>query len=467
MVLRCAWLTAILINLVLPPPAGAQDDLPLKVDRLSEKVLTISSMTGNSRVVALATQKGLVMIDSMWSPSIARQIRNTVASSFKRDDFSYLVITNDFVLSYGGIEAFPEAKVISHVKTRDSLSQRTSHSKEFFEARATEDEGRVTRSKRQLEELDPDSARAQFLRDWIALCDRIAHDLNKGYRIVPPQITFNDRMALDLGDMTLHLIYFGEASYEGDLVAWVPEEGLVFLGDVFHALHVLSDPHTHAPFVPRWLNTLDYLLDEAHEIKHVLRSNSQEAWTPTRLRTQRDFIRDLHDKVVALDTQGLNLEQATTALSVDDFPYVKDWYTWKKTPDLLQKDMERFMASVWRTLNKSAADDVESALRSSGIQAAINRFNEIKSSADFYLLEREFNSLGYKFLGEERLDDALAVFKLIVETWPDSWNACDSLAEAYHTKGEKELAKEYYLKSLELNPENENAKTILKQLEEK
>jgi len=467
MVLRCAWLTIILINLVMPSPAGAQDNLPLKVDRLGEKVLTISSMTGNSRVVALATQKGLVVIDSMWSPAIARETKSRIATAFGRDDFAYLVLMNDFDLSSGGTEAFPQAQIISHQKCRESLSQNNEQRQSYLRRRAAWFEGRARATEAQLEDMDAESADAEFKRRWIVLCDRIAHDLNKGYRVVPPQITFDDRITLDLGDMTLQLIYFGEASNAGDLVAWVPEEGLVFLGDMFHGLHVLSDPHTHAPFVPRWLNTLDYLLDEAHEIKYVLRANSQEVWTPARLRAQRDFIRDLHNKVVALDAQGLNLEQATAALSVDDFPYVKDWYTWTKAPDIIQNDIARFIASVWKTLNTSAADEVESALRSSGIQDAINRFSEIRNNADFYLFEREFNSLGYKLLGEERIDDALAVFKLVVETWPDSWNAYDSLAEACLNNGQEELAKEYYLKSLELNPENENAKTILKQLKEK
>jgi Tfp pilus assembly protein PilF len=51
------------------------------------------------------------------------------------------------------------------------------------------------------------------------------------------------------------------------------------------------------------------------------------------------------------------------------------------------------------------------------------------------------------------------------ELYPQSANAYDSLAEAYVTKGEKQLAIANYKKSLELNPQNTNAVGMLKKLE--
>jgi tetratricopeptide (TPR) repeat protein len=43
----------------------------------------------------------------------------------------------------------------------------------------------------------------------------------------------------------------------------------------------------------------------------------------------------------------------------------------------------------------------------------------------------------------------------------------DSLAEAYMKAGEKEQAIEFYKKSLEKDPENDNAKQKIKELESK
>ena len=52
--------------------------------------------------------------------------------------------------------------------------------------------------------------------------------------------------------------------------------------------------------------------------------------------------------------------------------------------------------------------------------------------------------------------------KLNVEFYPNAWNVYDSLAEAYMTNGEKDLAIANYKKSLELNPQNANGRDVEK-----
>jgi predicted alpha/beta superfamily hydrolase/Flp pilus assembly protein TadD len=122
-----------------------------------------------------------------------------------------------------------------------------------------------------------------------------------------------------------------------------------------------------------------------------------------------------------------------------------------------------------RMINASAAYRIEQAINKQGIQAGLEKYREIKSdpSNKLYFEESEFNALGYRLMGTERMKDAVAVFKLNVELYPDSWNAYDSLAEAYMNSGDNEKALINYKKSLELNPENTNAKEMLKKLEKK
>jgi cytochrome c-type biogenesis protein CcmH/NrfG len=54
--------------------------------------------------------------------------------------------------------------------------------------------------------------------------------------------------------------------------------------------------------------------------------------------------------------------------------------------------------------------------------------------------------------------------KLNAEAFPQSFNAYDSLGEAYAVAGEKELAIKAYEKSLELNPQSESGIDALKKL---
>jgi cyclase len=50
--------------------------------------------------------------------------------------------------------------------------------------------------------------------------------------IVPPSVTFPDRLTIYVGDLRVELIYVGPAHTTNDIVAWIPEHRLLFTGDV-------------------------------------------------------------------------------------------------------------------------------------------------------------------------------------------------------------------------------------------
>ena len=61
-------------------------------------------------------------------------------------------------------------------------------------------------------------------------------------------------------------------------------------------------------------------------------------------------------------------------------------------------------------------------------------------------------------------DAAIEIFKINVDLYPGSAGVYDSLGEAYMKNGQKDLAANNYEKSLQLNPQNNNAVNMLKQL---
>ncbi|MEW6126779.1 MAG: amidohydrolase family protein [Acidobacteriota bacterium] len=115
----------------------------------------------------------------------------------------------------------------------------------------------------------------------------------------------------------------------------------------------------------------------------------------------------------------------------------------------------------------SIANTLAHTLMGKGVAAAIAQYRQLKNEhpQDYDFSEKELNALGYQMLKSGRLDDALELFKLNVEMYPQGYNAYDSLAEAYMQKGERELAIKNYKRSLELNPHNKNAVEMLKKLE--
>jgi CubicO group peptidase (beta-lactamase class C family) len=108
---------------------------------------------------------------------------------------------------------------------------------------------------------------------------------------------------------------------------------------------------------------------------------------------------------------------------------------------------------------KSIARTLIETIREKDVEAAAKQYHELKKekSAEYDLQPLELNRLGYALLGEGRHDDAVKIFALNVEAYPEYANGYDSLGEAYAAKGDKKLAIKYYAKSLELDPDNTNA----------
>ncbi len=104
-----------------------------------------------------------------------------------------------------------------------------------------------------------------------------------------------------------------------------------------------------------------------------------------------------------------------------------------------------------------------------GIDAAKDAYHKWnKEPKDEYSFgPQELNSLGYRYIRKNEMDNAIEVFLFNVELFPDNSNVYDSLAEAYMINGDIKLAIDNYKKSLELNPDNINAKEMLKKLQKK
>jgi len=105
-------------------------------------------------------------------------------------------------------------------------------------------------------------------------------------------------------------------------------------------------------------------------------------------------------------------------------------------------------------------------IQEKGADAAVAQYRELKTTQPgvYDFSENELIDLGYQLIHLKRFADAIAIFKLSVEAYPQSYNTYDSLAEAYMDNGDKQLAIEYYQKSLQINPGNTNGVRMLKKL---
>jgi D-alanyl-D-alanine carboxypeptidase len=123
---------------------------------------------------------------------------------------------------------------------------------------------------------------------------------------------------------------------------------------------------------------------------------------------------------------------------------------------------ELLVGETQRTKNRRFIEMVLDEAITDGYEAAVSLYEKNREMGA--IGEGTANIRGYGLLAEGKVAEAINVFRLNVYLYPESANVYDSLGEAYMVSGNTALAIENYEKSLELDPNNENAVEKLTQL---
>lgn len=99
------------------------------------------------------------------------------------------------------------------------------------------------------------------------------------------------------------------------------------------------------------------------------------------------------------------------------------------------------------------------------IAKAEQNYQNIKNSNPDWNFEYRLNVIAYTLIDYGRLNDGIRLLELNTKENPKSGNAFDSLADGYFRNNQFEASKENYKKSLELKPDNSNAKEMLEKIE--
>ncbi len=137
-----------------------------------------------------------------------------------------------------------------------------------------------------------------------------------GIEAGPPDETFNGELALRVGDREVRLIELGPAHTRGDTIAWLPEERVVFTGDLlFNGAH----PIAWAGPVSNWIEACERI--ETLEPESVVPGHGPLA-TLDDVRELRAYLDYLYDQARAAHADGLTPVQAARRIELDRWA---DW----------------------------------------------------------------------------------------------------------------------------------------------
>ncbi len=124
------------------------------------------------------------------------------------------------------------------------------------------------------------------------------------------------------------------------------------------------------------------------------------------------------------------------------------------------------ISAIRRIVFPNAIDRLSRTIARDGIAAAVALYRRMKAQyPPEYLGERVLNTVAYQQLAQQHVAEAIELFRLNVEMFPDRFNPYDSLGEAYMAAGDRPNAIANYRKSYQLNPKNTNAARMIEKLE--
>ena len=139
-----------------------------------------------------------------------------------------------------------------------------------------------------------------------------------------PTMTFKNRMTVNMGNRRVELMHLGRAHTAGDIVAWVPDEGVMFTGDIveYHSACYCGDGH-----FADWGPTLDAI--KAYQPTAIAPGRGDalvgEIMVNKAIANTRDFVDSTYRPVAQVAARGGSLKQAWDACRQECDPKFSDY----------------------------------------------------------------------------------------------------------------------------------------------
>ncbi len=218
--------------------------------------------------------EGCIVIDALFTPSMTQAFQQEIARVTDKP-VRLLVNTHHHIDHTLGNGAFPEAQIISHANARREQLRNGLDMMEMLRAR---------------------------LPDLVAEAE--------GLSLRAPDLTFDGELTLHAGDREVRLVHLGRGHTIGDALVLLPDERLVFAGDV--AFHGVT-PLAFEGHIGDWIGVCDRADELA--IDRIVPGHGPVSGKEA-LREMRGYLASIREQAKAAFDEGRPQEEATAAIDL-------------------------------------------------------------------------------------------------------------------------------------------------------
>lgn len=191
--------------------AGDMADKTISFSEIGDGLWAFTA-EGDPNTGVIIGDESVMIVDAQATPRMAAQVLEKIRTVTDKP-VSHVVLTHYHAVRVLGASGYNANDIIMSEKARAMVVERGQE--------------------------DWDSEFARFPR------------LFQGHESIPgltwPTVTFNDRMTVYLGKRRVDLMFMGRAHTAGDIVAYVPDQNVMFTGDIveYHSACYCGDGHFH------------------------------------------------------------------------------------------------------------------------------------------------------------------------------------------------------------------------------
>jgi cyclase len=256
-------------------------------------------LDGNS--IAVLSSDGVFVFDTNGTPAAAAAVLDEIRRLTDRP-VRWIVNSHWHWDHWYGTEtyqqAFPDVRIVAHENTRELMM---SPALEFNRPGLETQLPNYLKALEQRAAADP-SLKAVLDEDrlFLAQKSRVRHTF--------PNVTFSDRLNLELGERHIEVLHYERAVTPGDAFAYLPKEKVLLIGDL------IVNPVTFAlsGYPAEWLRTLERI--DRLDVDTIVTGHGPALHDKTLLHTTMDVFRVLLREGKAAKEKGLTADEAKDAI---------------------------------------------------------------------------------------------------------------------------------------------------------